>query len=246
MSKLCSYCGAEMDNDAVECPECRKKIPGAEVIQKQRELEKKQKTKSILVIGGIITGIIVFVSFMAVFISKNSGFAGQKYNKPINNYINGCLYNDYKKYMSSFTDYYGVYIAQEYSYYVLGQIPEDPENVQKAAILYLDAYYQDMIAKYGSDVDVSYNILTERQYTESEIEQFQEEYISLYPDGLSETKFTDGYELAVQFDVSGNLGKNTITETNFMVFEIDGEWKIMSRVDFFTEEEEKTSIEDYR
>ena len=48
MSKLCKYCGAEMDDEAFECPECLKKIPGAEMLAKQKELEKKEKRKKTL------------------------------------------------------------------------------------------------------------------------------------------------------------------------------------------------------
>lgn len=42
MSKICTNCGAEMDNDAYECPECLKKIPGAEIKIKQKQEEKEK------------------------------------------------------------------------------------------------------------------------------------------------------------------------------------------------------------
>ena len=61
MSKLCKYCGAEMDDEAFECPECLKKIPGAEVLAKQKKIEKKQKRKSILLISSVAAGVVVWV-----------------------------------------------------------------------------------------------------------------------------------------------------------------------------------------
>ena len=69
MSKLCQYCGAEMDDEALECPECLKKIPGADSIRKRKEAEKKEKQKKILkiVLGSVlsvafITGLVLLVA----------------------------------------------------------------------------------------------------------------------------------------------------------------------------------------
>ena len=48
-----------MDDEAFECPECLKKIPGAEMLAKQKELEKKEKRKENLII--IVTAVAVIL-----------------------------------------------------------------------------------------------------------------------------------------------------------------------------------------
>lgn len=245
MSKLCKFCGAEMDDEAFECPECLKKIPGAELLAKQKAIEKKQKLKSRLTTAGIVLGGIAIITALVAIVTTLNKKPSDLYGKPIETYIESCVENNYKKHMSAFTGYMGTFLAQQYSYYVMGQIPEDDTKVQTAAILYLDAYYQDLIAKYGTDVEITYDINDEKRYTSEELQKYQEEYISFYKDGLAGTVFSDGYELVLTFYIDGMLAKNTIVEPGFQVFEIDDEWYIMRTVDFF-QEEEAPDVETYK
>lgn len=245
MSKLCKYCGAEMDDEAFECPECLKKIPGAEVLAKQKEIEKKQKKKSILIISSIATGGVLLITLLVVAITLIFKEPSDYYEKPIKAYIEGCEMNDYKKFISPFTDYYSKYLSERYAYIILGKIPEEDENVHKAAILYLDSYYQEMTNKYGRDFKITYDVLSEKQYTEEELTKYQDEYIGYYEDGLKGTKFNDGYELAITFKVEGNLGKNTVTDSQFMLFEINGKWYMMNAIDFMAEKDETKDVETY-
>lgn len=238
MSKLCKFCGAEMDDEAFECPECLKKIPGAELLAKQKAIEKKQKLKSRLTTAGIVLGGIAIITALVAIVTTLNKKPSDLYGKPIEAYIESCIENDYKQHMSTFTGYMGTFLAQQYSYLVMGEVPQDDTKVQTAAILYLDAYYQDLIAKYGTDVEITYEINNEKRYTAEELQKYQEEYISLYKEGLAGTVFNDGYELILTFYVDGMLGKNTITESGFQVFEINGKWYIMRTVDFFKEAEE--------
>lgn len=53
MAKQCRFCGAEMDDNAIKCPECEKAVAGAEIlIDKQRQ---KAKKKTIVIIVLIIS-----------------------------------------------------------------------------------------------------------------------------------------------------------------------------------------------
>ncbi len=246
MSKLCKYCGAEMDDDAFECPECLKKYPGAELKAKQKAVEKKQKIRTRLIFCGICFGIIAVITGLTLILSAVFKKPEDYYSKPIKDYIDGCLENDYAKYMSAFTPYYGRYLSEQYAYLMLGNIPDDNKKIYTSAVLYLDNYYSEILKTFGNDVDISYKIYREKQYTPEELSKYQDEYINFYSDDLAGTEFTDGYELYIVFTAKGNLGVNNVKDENFMVFEINGEWKIMRYVDFLAKEDENKDVESYR
>ncbi len=245
MSKLCKHCGAEMDDEAFECPECLVKIPGAELLMKQKAIEKKQKRKARLITAGVSFGGLAVIVALVLLVTSINKKPSDYYTKPIDSFIEGCLENDYKEYMSAFTDYMGTYLAKQFSYIMLGEVPDDDQKIYTAAILYLDAYYQEMLSTYGTDVEVTYEIHDEKRYDSTQLQKYQNEYINLYKEGLAGTVFNDGYELIITFYVDGMLGKNAITESAYQVFQIGDEWYIMYAADFFKEEEEK-NVESYK
>ncbi len=235
-----------MDDDAFECPECLKKYPGAELKAKQKAAEKKQKNRSRLIISGICFGIIAVITGITVLLSVVLKKPEDYYSKPIKNYIDGCLKNDYKKYMSAFTPYYGRFLSEQYAYLMLGDVPDDDKKIYTAAVLYLDNYYQEILKTFGNDVEISYKIYSEKQFTSEEISKYQDEYINYNSDNLADTKFTDGYELYIEFTSKGKLGVNKVKDEKFMVFEIDGEWKMMRYIDFLKKEDDTKDIETYK
>lgn len=243
MSKLCKYCGAEMDDEAFECPECLHKYPGAELKAKQKAIEKKNKMKKRLTVGGLCTGAVALIVILSVVLSS---VFQKPYTKPIDSYIKGCTLNSYEKYMDAFTPFYGRYLSEYYSYIMLGEVPEDDQKVYTAAILYLDNYYQELMKEFGNDLSVTYKVYNEKQYTPEELEEYRQEYISVVPDDLKDTSFDDGYELYVIFRVKGNLGVNSIKQEKFQVFKIDGKWRMMTYLDFLAKEDETKDVETYR
>lgn len=235
-----------MDDDAIECPECLKKYPGAELKAKQKAVEKKQKIRSRLLISGICFGIIAVIAGVTVLLSILLKKPEDYYSKPIKNYIDGCMENDYKKYMSAFTPYYGRFLSEQYAYIMLGNVSDDDKKIYTSAVMYLDNYYQEILKTFGNDVNITYKIYNEKQYTADEISKYQDEYISYNSDELADTKFTDGYELYIEFTSKGNLGVNKVKDEQFMVFEINDEWKMMKPVDFLAKEDETKSVETYK
>lgn len=231
-----------MDDEAFECPECLQKYPGAELKAKQKALEKKTKLKKKITIIAVCAGIIAVIITLTVVL--NSIF-GKPYKKPIDSYIKGCVTNNYEKYMNSFTPFFGRYLSEYYAYIMLGEVPEDDKKVYTAAILYLDSYYQELINTYGTDFDVTYTVYDEKRYSTAELEDYRQDYISMAPEDVKDTKFDDGYELYVIFRAKGNLGTNSITKEKFQVFKIDGEWKIMTFIDFLAKEDDTKKVETY-
>lgn len=245
MSKLCKYCGAEMDDEAFECPECLARFPGAEMLAKQKKQEKQQKIKRRIITCGAAALAIALITGVVVFVKSVFSTPQERYMKPVDTFIKGCVNNDYDRYISAFPEYYGEFLSEQFAYVFMGELPEDDDKVRTADILYLDSYYQELTKTYGLNFDITYDILKEKQYTAEELETFQTEYRSYNSDMLGNVNFEDGYSLIVDFNIKGNLGVNTIRDENFMVFQIDGKWYMMSVIDLFYEEEE-TSIENYR
>lgn len=240
MSKLCKYCGAEMDDEAFECPECLKKIPGAEMLAKQKELEKKEKRKKNLIIIGTAVAVILLITGITFLVKKLNTKPSDKYMKPVRSYIDGCVENEYDEFISAFPEFIGQFMSEQFAYAVIGDIPEEEEKIRTADLLYLDQYYRTLAEKFGVDFDIDYTINSEKRYTPEELEKYQEEYRNYNTELLKNTVFSDGYEITVTFTAKGNLGSNSVTEENFQVFCINDKWYMMSYVDFLKEAEDIT------
>lgn len=240
MSKLCQYCGAEMDNEAYECPECLKKIPGAELLIKQKEIEKKEKIKRNLKIAGLAFSVVVLITGLTVLISFLTRKESDIYMKPVDSYIEGCVENEYDKFISAFPVFYQQMFNQQFAYIVMGDMTDDEQKIYTADLLYHDQYYQSLSSKFGSDFDVTYQINKETKMTEEDLSKYHDEYISFNPEMLSNDVFEEGYEINVTFTAKGNLGSNKINQENFRVIKINGEWRMMDYVDFLYEKEETT------
>jgi hypothetical protein len=245
MSKLCKNCGAEMDNEAFECPECRTKIPGAEMLFKQKQIEKRQKLKKNLIITGFAVAAVALITGITILVTTLTKKPSDEYMKPVDRYIEGCVANDFDMYVSAFPEYYGRFFSEQYAYIVMGELVQDEEKIHTAAMLYHDQYYRELAARYGTNFDISYKIHSEQQFTPEELAEYETEYRSFYEAELGSKTFEDGYKIAVTFTPKGNLGVRNITKQDFMLCKIDGTWYMMSYVDFL-EEEEEIDIETYR
>lgn len=234
-----------MDDEAYECPECLKKIPGAEVLAKQKKIEKQQKIKIRLIASGIALAFVALITGIVILVKFLSADSNKEYMKPVNNFIKGCTANDYDKYISAFTDYYGQFLSEQFAYIILGDIPSDDEKLRTAAMLYLDEYYRELIKRYGADFDITYDILSEKQKTADELKKLREEYVKFYPDKLSGVTFDDGYEITITFNIKGKLGVNNVTEQQFILIKIKDDWYMTSYVDLLREKEEP-NIEDFK
>ena len=242
MSKLCQYCGAEMDNEAYECPECLKKIPGAEMLMKQKEAEKKEKRNKTLKITGLavaVVAVITGLTFLVTFLTRKES---DIYMKPVDAYIEGCVENEYDKYISAFPEFYQQMFNQQFAYIVMGEMTDDEEKIRTADMLYHDQYYRSLASEFGTDFDLTYKIYRETRMTAEDLKKYQEEYASFNPELLSNDVFEDGYEIAVTFTAKGNLGSNNVTNENFRVVKINDQWYMMDYVDFLYVEEE-TNLE---
>ncbi len=245
MSKLCQHCGAEMDDEALECPECLEKIPGADAIRRRREEEKKAKKQKVIRTVSAAVLAVAFITGLTILVTVIAGKKTDSYTKPIDTYIKGCVKNEYQDYISAFPDYYQMMLSQQFAYIVIGDMTDDPDKIYTADLLYHDQYYRELAQKFGSNFEITYKVHKEDRISPEKLEQYQGEYQSYNPEALADIVFEDGYELALTFTVKGNLGSNNVTMENFQIIKINGRWCIMSYVDFFYEKE-KTNLENMR
>lgn len=235
-----------MDNEAYECPECLQKIPGADMFIRQKQAEKKEKRKKTLKLTGGIILAVAFITGLTVLVTYLSRKDKAEYMKPVDHYIKGCVNNDYAEYISAFPPFYQSFFNQQFAYIVMGDLTEDKEKMYTADLLYHDEYYKSLAQSYGTNFEITYNIYSEKHLIESELDSFEQEFVSFASEDYSGIEFQDGYELTVVFTTKGNLGSNTVTAEEFRVMKIDGEWYMMNYVDFLQTKDEETNLENLR
>lgn len=248
MSKICQHCGAEMDDEAYECPECLVKIPGADAIKRRKEAEKKEKRNKRLKIAGGFLAAVAFITGLTLVVSMFTRKPSYYYMKPVRNYIAGCVANEYDQHISAFPELYQRFMSEQYAYIVLSEMEdalENPDKVHTADLLYFDQYYRELTRVYGTDFNITYKIYEEKHISPDDLKKYQDEYISVSPEDLANVVFEDGYELTLTFTIKGNLGSKTIKEENFDLFKMNGTWYMMSYIDFFAEEQQ-TNIQDMK
>ncbi len=239
MSKLCQYCGAEMDDNAYECPECLKKDPGAELKFKQKEAEKKLRRKNKMTIAGIAAAVILIIAGLVILVVSLNRKPSFYYSKPIKSYIAGFVENNYSKNLSAFDDVLADAIQENRAFIMRdGQPAKDKAQAATGGELYLDEYFKALRQRYGQDFDISFKILDERQIKKDQLPKYEEEFTSMFG---GEIDISDGYELKIVFTIQGSLGKKSYTKDSFFVMKMNDKWKIIDEINFLEEETEQSS-----
>lgn len=234
MSKVCQYCGAEMDNDAYECPECLKKDAGAELIFKQKEAERKLKRKSNMTIAGIAAAVVLIITGLVVLVVALNRKPSFYYSKPIKTYLASFEENNYTKNLSVFNEALADAIEENRAYIMRdGQPAKDKAQAATGGELYLDEYFKALRSRYGQDFEISFKVLSEKQMTPEQLVQYKEEFKSMFE---KEVEISDGYELKIVFTIQGSLGKKSYTKDSFFVLKMDDKWKIIDEINFLEEE----------
>ena len=208
MSKECKFCGAEMADDAVQCPECEKFVPGYEA-SKRRKKEKSMNAKRTAVFAAIIVAAVVllFVIITAVanVIVKNSEEADSDYAKVFDRYTDALINVDYDEYLGVFPDFYANEVNEMFSY------------LSGSGAEYL---------QFGALNGITYEINSEGVANDDKIADYKDEWVNLY--GLSEkAKVSAVYIIDADFTVSGRKLSDDINQ-NVMLAKIDGKWYLMN------------------
>lgn len=217
MSKECKFCGAEMADDAVQCPECEKFVPGYEA-SKRRKKEKSMNAKRTAVFAAIIVAAVVllFVIITAVanVIVKNSEEADSDYAKVFDRYTDALINVDYDEYLGVFPDFYANEVNEMFSY------------LSGSGTEYLQMLNDKMTEQFGALNGITYEINSEGVANDDKIADYKDEWVNLY--GLSEkAKVSAVYIIDADFTVSGRKLSDDINQ-NVMLAKIDGKWYLMN------------------
>ena len=215
MAKQCRFCGAEMDDNAIKCPECEKTVAGAEIlINKQRQKAKKKTTIILVVIICIV--LVVGLVVVSVVTSKNKSGA-KSYVDAIDMNISAMIDDDPNKFLKSYPEFMQGVIED-----TLGSLTETGFDE------YMELLSDEIVKSYGSDVSVSYNILDKQHLDDDAINDYLTsifDYIDDY--NMEDYPAQDAYQLGLEITFNGSVGNQKLN-TMVAVMEFDGSWYIMN------------------
>lgn len=215
MAKQCRFCGAEMDDNAIKCPECEKAVAGAEIlINKQRQKAKKKTTIILVVIICIV--LVVGLVVVSVVTSKNKSGA-KSYVDAIDMNISAMIDDDPNKFLKSYPEFMQGVIED-----TLGSLTETGFDE------YMELLSDEIVKSYGSDVSVSYNILDKQHLDDDAINDYLTsifDYIDDY--NMEDYPAQDAYQLGLEITFNGSVGNQKLN-TMVAVMEFDGSWYIMN------------------
>ena len=215
MAKQCRFCGAEMDDNAIKCPECEKAVAGAEIlINKQRQKAKKKTTIILVVIICIVLAVGLVV--ISIVTSKNKSGA-KSYVDAIDMNISAMIDDDPNKFLKSYPEFMQGVIKD-----TLGSLTETGFDE------YMELLSDEIVKSYGSDVSVSYNILDKQHLDDDAINEYLTsifDYIDDY--SMEDYPAQDAYQLGLEITFNGSVGNQKLN-TMVAVMEFDGSWYIMN------------------
>jgi len=215
LAKSCRFCGAEMADDAIKCPECEKMVAGAEIlIDKQRQ--KKKRTKVIII--SIIVCIVLAIGIgILTSISKKQKTGGNTYLDAIDMNISAMFENNPNKYLKAYPDFMRSDVEE-----TLGFLAENGFEE------YIELLNDELIKVYGSDASVAYEITSKQHWEDDVAQEYLEslfEYVTDY--NIEDFPIQDAYELTLEITITGSVGTQTMT-TSVAVMQFDDSWYLMN------------------
>ncbi|MGN1411426.1 MAG: hypothetical protein ACI4WH_02805 [Oscillospiraceae bacterium] len=218
MAKQCRFCGAEMDDNAIKCPECEKLVPNAEIIlDKQRQAKKKRNTIILVVLVCLV--LIVAIAIISEVVSKKkTGYAN--YVSAIDANLSSMVDNQPEKYLNTYPKFIRSEIEE-----TLGYLAENGFNE------YFDLMHDEITKIYGSNIAISYEVVTKTHMEQDSID----EYVSNLNDYFNnddeniDYNIQDAYQLGVSITINGTTGNQTLNK-NIAVMQIDNAWYIMNLI----------------
>lgn len=215
MTKTCKFCGAEMDENAIKCPQCEKNVPNAEILlDKQRQKHKKKLLiiSTVIICIVLITGIIVLSA-----ISKKNKTGGNSYVDVIDMNIASMINNDSKQFLNSYPEFMRAAIEENLGYLTNGDFNT-----------YIDSLNDEIIKVYGSNVSASYEVLSKQHLDDDTSQQYLEsifEYTTDY--NIDDFPVEDAYQLNISFTFNGSVGTQTFN-TTIATMQFDGSWYLLN------------------
>lgn len=224
MSKLCEYCGAELNGTEKVCPKC-----GAPTAVKEAEKNnastvtetvdnsvnyeqtaqvnntKKGGVAIKIIIALIIVAIIAGVTILVVNIFGNS------YKKPIDYFCEALEKGDSKKFLKIYPDIM-----------VEDMDDDDKENMEET----LESAKESFEDKYGEKIKVSFKETKKKKMDKDELKEGQETLEDEYKKG-KKTKVTAGYTITGNLTIKGKDDSETFEDLEIVIAKVGGKWCMM-------------------
>lgn len=215
MTKDCKYCGAEMDENAINCPECGKAVPNAEILlDKQRRHKKKVFS---IVVGVIVCILLIVAVAIANSIYKKNKTGADSYIDAIDMNLAAMFNNDPSSYLKSYPDFMRDMIEE-----TLGSMTDD--NFSE----YIYELNDDIIKTYGSDAVISYSVIDSEQMESEDSEEYLSDIFDYITDySIDDFQVQDAYQLSLELVVNGSVGTQTFYRT-IAVMKFNNSWYLMN------------------
>ena len=246
MSKFCTLCGAELNDNASFCTSCgAKQNP---VNQAEPNVNANANNQSDVaamtaaadnmknaVVNGvsgatekiksskhgplIIVGVLVALVIILFVIVFCLIFGGGNYETPVKNFVKVCEKGDGKAYRD-------MIMASDKEIKALEKVLEltDEGDFDDYCQEQAEDIQESVQDKYGDNVKISYDIVDKEELDEDELKKLNKK-TSLF--GLlgsdDDAEITQAYKLSVEFDIEGENDEST-QEKEFTVAKYDGKW----------------------
>lgn len=216
LAKKCRFCGAEMDDNAIKCPECEKLVPNAEIILDKQKQAKKKRNNIILI--SVISVILIVIVLVISNIQKNNSTGANSYIDAIDMNLSSMVNNEPKKYLNSYPEFIRDELEQ-----TLGLLSDG--NFEE----YFDSMHDEIYKIYGSNISVSYEMLTKTHMSQDDIDQYVDDLKSYFQVENSDVDYNiqDAYQLGISITINGTTGNQTLNKS-IAVMKIDGSWYVMN------------------
>lgn len=227
MSKFCESCGAQMEDNASQCPTCNAAASAVNATANVAEANNTTATEDVKnnidsgTVGGatspvttssnnknkiiaIAAGAFAFLIFLSVVVSVLGG----GYKKPLDNFCKAFNKEDAKYLVKAYPEIF----VEEYEYMDEDDLEDD-----------LEYSLDKLVDRYGKNIKLSYKINDKDKIDKDDLEELEDnlEYM------LDETvKISRGWELEVEFTVKGKKRKRT-KKVDVNVLKVDGKWAIV-------------------
>lgn len=216
LAKKCRFCGAEMDDNAIKCPECEKLVPNAEIILDKQKQAKKKKTNIILI--SVISVILIIIVLVISNIQKNDSTGASSYIDAVDMNLSSMVNNEPQKYLNSYPEFIRDELEQ-----TLGLLSDG--NFEE----YFNSMHDEIYKIYGSNISISYEMLTKTHMSQDDIDQYIDDLNSYFQVENSNVDYNvqDAYQLGISITINGTTGNQTLNKS-IAVMKIDGSWYVMN------------------
>ena len=228
MSKFCGNCGTELQDDAVQCYNCGFNVappqqtdnnsndltPGEKIANFTKDTAvwlfgkmKSDKKLTGIVLGAVVGVIAVIVALCLIF--------GGGYETAIDKYVDAMYYADVDAFFDSQPD---ILVQKE-----LDDLGLSESKYKDQLESLLEITHKTVIATYGEDFDIDYEVTYEKEVEGDDFEELLDE---LKDEGVPKKSVSKAYKIEVEFSIDGDKKDDTL-DREFVVAKIDGDWFIV-------------------